>query len=233
MKLDAPTNVIAIIGAFTGSLGLFLQTIGYLLKRPKIKCEKDTLFDSYWDKSSNLMIESHPISTAESIYKSTDLIAISLIIKNKRNLPITIESIEIKNGFKSSPDVKFKNPHFKNGFYLIPAKENKFPIRLDCYDVINLSVIYLLYPQDDNSKQNIKSRKETVIVKTPYKNFKFKFKIDYASNAIRQKKLKDYKSTLIAAMDQNIDITTDWYKLENHSQYFPIKINIPKPFINW
>lgn len=215
MRFDAPTNFVAMIGAITGTLGLSLQAIGYLLKKPKLGCEKDKVFDSYWANSSKLIVESNPITSSESIAKSTDLVAISLVIKNERNLPITIESIELKKGFKLNDELIFKNPskEFKGQplFLLIPSAKHKFPIRLDCYDVVNLSLLYFFYK--DKKSDTHKTRKERVIIKTPYKKFKFKVKIDYADTVIENKKLKDYRKTLIAAEESNIDPAKYWYSL--------------------
>lgn len=162
------TLIIAIIGAITGVLALILQYIEY--RKSKVKLKVDLVDNKSFYSTGN---------TSEGTkYNCKYFGVISIKISNCSALPITIDESEIK--YKKilrsyfSKEIKVNKKHvYDNQSYTEVAlfEQAKLPYRIDCYDTTFLSFIFPFFDE-------FVSTKFEFILKTPRKQYKYKFKLN-------------------------------------------------------
>ena len=200
MNLNNPTDITALIGAITGSLSLLVNYSNHLITMPKIDVELDKVFDSYWSKGELLIDKTNELSSSQKLAINANITVISLLISNQRNIPVTIQSIELESGNIPTPSLSFNAPRLDNNLpiYLINAPYKHFPLRLEPYDISKLSIVMI----SDEPKNEDEIKEITLTVKTPYKNNNFIFDIKNAHYILTHKNLKSFRLTALALQEE-------------------------------
>ncbi|MDG5113488.1 hypothetical protein [Companilactobacillus pabuli] len=200
MKLNNPTDVIALIGAITGSLSLLVNYLNHLITIPKIDVDLDDTFDSYWSKGNLLIDKTSRLSSSQKLAIDANIIVISLLITNQRNIPVTIQNIELERGNIPAPSLSFNSPKLDNSLpiYLINAPYTHFPLRLEPYDISRFSIVMI----SDEPKNEDAIKEITLNIKTPYKNKEFTFDIKNAHYILLHKNLRSFRLTALALQEE-------------------------------
>lgn len=202
--MELVTLIIAIIGAVSGLLALLVQTLEYVLKRPKVECELDKIKDSYWIHGNELKYKDMSQSSKE-IAHVLDVVVLSLIISNKKNIPVTIEGIFSDNGIPFVDDINFETPkvplNFPNGqpayqVFLSYTPEMQFPTRIEAYDVLKTSIVFL------DNRSSLSNRAFNLLIKTPYKKFPFAVTVTSAAEHAKHKKVGLIRANLVDDLNQ-------------------------------
>ncbi len=151
----SPTDITAIIGAVTGSIGLIMQLIKYLNERPKIKIYPtlDKIRFNIWAKnnSESYIMESGDKLGNEHYY----LILLQVTIDNKSSVPVTISNPIPKNKkiiWKKTASFHLEQHVHKNQFFIrrskVPVDDlMKFPMRIEPYDSVTGSILFCSFDQ--------------------------------------------------------------------------------------
>lgn len=188
------TFILSIIGTVTGSIGTVLGILKYISDRPKIKCELDDVYDSYWEHGKDIDTSNLDKYIAEAI-KNNDVTIFSLQVTNTRKSPITLLNFYYK-GYLLHTNINVKAPSFKllnfedaetgNPVYVVLTTQDsnkEFPLRLEGFDTVKIKLILV------EEKGNTKARRYKLTLRTPFKNFKYKFKIYSAKHVALHKKI--------------------------------------------
>ena len=203
------TRTIAIIGAITGCLALIVQALEYFNKRPKIICHTADIYDSYWIEGSKLQYINTSVVETE-INQIVDIIVLSLVISNKRSIPITIEGFYKEKNIPIINNLNFEDPTFafplpgkaKNlKVTLFRSKNVILPHRLNGYDSMETSIAFIA----DKGSQPIKNFK--IHLKTSYKTYNFPISVDHAENHAKHKKLGLIEASLEKHINDEINET--------------------------
>lgn len=171
------TLIIAIIGAITGILALIIQFVEYRKSKVKLKVCLDIKKSFY--------------TSGDNTYKCKYFGVLSVKISNCSSLPITIDEAEIEcdnnvcKYFNENKKINNRHVYDKHSFTEIELYEQaKLPIRIECYDTIFLSFIFPFFDEFINKKFNY-------ILKTPRKDYKFKFKLNNFESLFKNKEREE------------------------------------------
>lgn len=145
------TNIIAIVGCFTGLFSLFISTLLYFIQSPKVKVKLSTQHKSFYFNKNDFW---KPIETINQ-YKNlsiTEGADVMLEIINKSIHPLTVTMITARYSRRFmifSKSVKAENFEFHLNEYVDPAtgknvsgffQKNSLPFRMEPLDAQTIGI---------------------------------------------------------------------------------------------
>ncbi|KAA8807779.1 hypothetical protein [Lactobacillus crispatus] len=199
--INWPTFVLSIVssGGILGLFGFILHLKEYYSKKPKIICKKDDIYDSYWEHGDKVNLDGYDKYIAESI-KKQDLIVLTVKVINTRSTPLTLEGFyyvdeEDKNEYHAYSNIKLRDELYETAFLeadtgekvyiplMTPDTSIKFPYRLDGFDIVKVCIAFTVSRNDEDC------RSYNVILRTPFKDFKYIFEVQSIHERLIHKKI--------------------------------------------
>lgn len=190
---------------------LGVSIFDYFLKKPKIDCRLDDIYDSYWIHGNELTFKNSGYGT-KSLLNDTDVVVMSLLIINKKSVPISIIDI-YRDDVVADHNFKFLHPKLKSQYFkerlAIESQKVTFPHRMNGYDILRTSISF---PVDRSDEKN---RTYKLTIKSPYKDYNFNLTVQSFNNQVGHKKNGMYRGLLLKELDKHTNNRSEKYNYHN------------------